>query len=85
VCTIKQLLESGVLQDVPVDINPDVWYDNVYYNSVSVNNLQVIDLNQTRIYMSYPIFKNKQGKRVMLPKELQVNPGKIVRYLNIKA
>ena len=85
VCTIKQLLESGVLKEVPADINPDVWYDNVYYNSVPVNNLQVIDLNQTRIYMSYPIFKNKQGKRVMLPKELQVNPDKIVRYLNIKA
>ena len=32
-----------------------------------------------------PIFKNKLGKRLMLPKELQINPDKIVRYLNIKA
>lgn len=32
-----------------------------------------------------PIFKNKAGKRLMLPRELQINPDKIVRYLNIKA
>ena len=32
-----------------------------------------------------PIFKNKTGKRLMLPRELQINPDKIVRYLNIKA
>ena len=38
-----------------------------------------------RIYTNLPIFKNKAGKRLMLPKELQVNPDKIVRYLNIKA
>jgi hypothetical protein len=38
-----------------------------------------------RIHTHLPIFKNKAGKRIMLPKELQVNPDKIVRYLNIKA
>jgi hypothetical protein len=38
-----------------------------------------------RIHTHLPIFKNKQGKRLMLPKHLQVNPDKIVRYLNIKA
>lgn len=38
-----------------------------------------------RIHTHLPIFKNKAGKRLMLPKELQVNPDKIVRYLNIKA
>jgi hypothetical protein len=32
-----------------------------------------------------PIFKNKAGKRLTLPLEEQVNPDKIVRYLNIKA
>ena len=41
--------------------------------------------NDTLIHTSLPIFKNKAGKRLMLPKELQVNPDKIVRYLNIKA
>ena len=33
----------------------------------------------------YPIFKNTAGKRVNLPKEMQINPDKIVRYLNIRA
>jgi len=28
---------------------------------------------------------NKSGKRLLLPKEMQINPDKIVRYLNIKA
>ena len=37
------------------------------------------------IHTNLPIFKNKQGKRLMLPKDLQINPDKIVRYLNIKA
>ena len=38
-----------------------------------------------KVYTNYPIFKNKKGKREMLPKDLQLNPNKIVRYLNIKA
>ena len=38
-----------------------------------------------KVYTNYPIFKNKKGKREMLPKDLQLNPDKIVRYLNIKA
>jgi hypothetical protein len=37
------------------------------------------------VYTDKPIFKNKSGKRLMLPKDKQVNPDKIVRYLNIKA
>ena len=38
-----------------------------------------------KIYTNLPIFKNKQGKRLMLDKNDQINPDKIVRYLNIKA
>ena len=45
-------------------------------------NDQLIDYT---IHTNLPIFKNKQGKRIMLPKDLQINPDKIVRYLNIKA
>jgi hypothetical protein len=37
------------------------------------------------IHMNKPIFKNKLGKRLTLPTNLQINPDKIVRYLNIKA
>lgn len=37
------------------------------------------------IHTNLPIYKNKSGKRLTLPRELQVNPDKIIRYLNIKA
>jgi hypothetical protein len=33
------------------------------------------------IDITKPIFKNKQGKRLILSKNLQINPDKIVRYL----
>ena len=38
-----------------------------------------------KVYTNLPVFKNKAGKRLTLPKHLQVNPDKIVRYLNIRA
>ena len=38
-----------------------------------------------KVHADLPIFKNKVGKRLMLPEHLQINPDKIVRYLNIKA
>ena len=38
-----------------------------------------------KIHTSLPIFKNKAGKREVLPEKLQVNPDKIVRLLNIRA
>ena len=37
------------------------------------------------IHLDKPIFKNTAGKRLMLDEEDQINPDKIVRYLNIKA
>ena len=37
------------------------------------------------IHQDLPIFKNKAGKRLMLDYSKQINPDKIVRYLNIKA
>lgn len=36
-------------------------------------------------YRSYPIYKSKAGKRLNLPKEKQINSGKLVTLLNIKA
>lgn len=38
-----------------------------------------------KVWLDLPIFKNKAGKRLTLPKDLQINPDKIVRYLNIRA
>ena len=37
------------------------------------------------IHIGLPIFKNTAGKRLMLDKNDQINPDKIVRYLNIRA
>jgi hypothetical protein len=37
------------------------------------------------IHIDKPIFKNTAGKRLMLDEKDQINPDKIVRYLNIKA
>ena len=34
---------------------------------------------------SKPIFKNIEGKRPMLPRNLQINPNKLVSLLNIRA
>lgn len=41
--------------------------------------------NTYTIHQNLPIFKNKVGKRLNLPKEDQINSDKIVRLLNIKA
>ena len=37
------------------------------------------------IQLGKPIFKDKTGKRLMLEDGLQINPDKIIRYLNVKA
>ena len=52
-------------------------YADVSSNKIAPTNGQ--------IHIGLPIFKNTAGKRLILPKELQINPDKIVRYLNIKA
>ena len=38
-----------------------------------------------KVWLDYPIFKDLSGKRVMLSREDQINPDKIVTLLNIKA
>ena len=38
-----------------------------------------------KVYYDLPIFKDITGKRKMLPKDLQLNPEKIVTLLNIRA
>lgn len=43
------------------------------------------NITEFTIYQNLPIFKNKAGKRLMLEYSKQINPDKIVRYLNIKA
>ena len=83
----------GYLRDIDVEHMPDVpvdnleWVDDVsrYHGIMVADHWLLTPEGGHRIHTHLPIFKNKAGKRVMLPKELQINPDKIVRYLNIKA
>ncbi len=76
------------------EININELLSELYYRNNMGNSYSDIDQNKISptyingeyvIHTDKPIFKNKSGKRLMLPKNLQINPDKIVRYLNIKA
>lgn len=57
------------------------------YADTTTNAIEpVTDINGNHcIFIESPIFKNKAGKRIVLSKDKQINPDKIVRYLNIRA
>ena len=60
--------------------------DSTNHENEALNKYYLLNGYRTNeIYLNKPIFKNKQGKRLMLNKQNQINPDKIVRYLNIKA
>ena len=94
--TVNELLKDNVkyiyvhylaLKD---DVDPSSLLSDIYYRNSKGNSYADTDINKVtpldgKILTHLPIFKNKAGKRVMLPRELQINPDKIVRYLNIKA
>lgn len=94
--TVNELLKSNV-KYVTVhylvlkeNVNPAVLLSELYYRNSQGNSYADVDSHKIapingRILTHLPIFKNKLGKRLMLPKELQINSDKIVRYLNIKA
>ena len=68
------------------DVSEDTLDKSTRYHGIYLSDHWLLQAEQGyKIYTDLPIFKNKAGKRVMLPRELQVNPDKIVRYLNIKA
>lgn len=94
--TVNELLKSNVKYvtvhylTLNENIDPDILLSELYYRNSQGNSYADVDSNKitpinSRILTHLPIFKNRAGKRLMLPKELQVNPDKIVRYLNIKA
>ena len=84
---IGSIYENCSFNEIPEWENPETWEDNY----ATLHGIKLPDhwLVETTygygVHTNLPIFKNKAGKRVMLPRELQVNPDKIVRYLNIKA
>ena len=70
--------------------NANFMLSELYYRNKENHSYADIDANKVGpgelgYNIGLPIFKNKLGKRINLPKELQINPDKIVRYLNIKA
>lgn len=75
--------------------SPKALYSELYYRNKAGNSYSDIDANkigpnnnsQDNIGVNYgkPIFKDLTGKRLMLPKEEQINPNKLVVLLNIKA
>ena len=81
-CGVKNILSELYYRNKVGNSYPDT-DDNKLEPSFSKNSDgEIVDFN---IDTTKPIFKNKQGKRLMLSKNLQINPDKIVRYLNIKA
>lgn len=80
----------GYLRDIDVNSMPDLSGDTIdntsKYHNIKISTLWLLQPEGgNRIHTKLPIFKNVAGKRLLLPKNLQVNPDKIVRYLNIKA
>lgn len=71
------------------DVSVSTLLSELYYRNSQGHSYADIDTNKLEpnpdIHINLPIFKNKQGKRLMLPEKLQINRDKIVRYLNIKA
>ena len=71
-------------------VNASNLLSEIYYRNSVGSSLPDIESHKQApingvINVDLPVFKNKAGKRFMLPKNLQVNPDKIIRYLNIKA
>ena len=43
------------------------------------------ELFNESIENNYPIFKDRSGRKIMLPEEDRINDGQVVRYINIRA
>lgn len=84
---IGEIYEKCNPMPVPDGQDPETWVDSQsHYHGILLSDHWLLETEfGFSIYTNLPVFKNKAGKRLMLPKELQVNPDKIVRYLNIKA
>ena len=85
-CGYLRDIDVNAMPDVPEDASEEYTDPTSRYHGIYVADHWLLQPEGgTRIHTHLPIFKNKAGKRVMLPKDKQINPDKIVRYLNIKA
>ena len=70
------------------DTNVSFQDNTILYNGSFLSNYRIaesiIEYKEV-IHTDYPIYKNLQGKREMLPKDKQINPETIVKLLNIRA
>ena len=84
---IKEIYDKYPPNPVPEGEDPETWVDltSKYHGILLSDHWLLESENGYKIFTQLPIFKNKAGKRLMLPRHLQVNPDKIVRYLNIRA
>ena len=78
----KELLSELYWRNSAGNVYADVIDNKVGTNIERDNAGNIISYT---IHLNKPIFKNTAGKRLMLDKDDQINPDKIVRYLNIKA
>ena len=85
--SIREIYEKYLPDPVPEGQDPSTYIDRVSkYHGILLSDHWLLESeNGFKVYTDLPIFKNKAGKRLTLPKHLQVNPDKIVRYLNIRA
>ena len=84
--TIKDVYKAVKFAEIPLDEDVSTWEDTqAVFQNQPVKNLRLLEFQGKQIHTDKPIFKNKAGKRLTLPEYLQINPDKIVRYLNIKA
>ena len=67
------------------DLHSELYYRNSRGVSYADSENNKVAPGDSGYSIDLPIFKNKAGKRLTLPRELQINSDKIVRYLNIRA
>ena len=87
--------QEGLLQEVKdnksqnVCVKSNSLCSELYYRNNAGHAYADYDTNRIggdgNLYFDKPIFKNIEGKRPMLPRNLQINPNKLVSLLNIRA
>lgn len=93
---VKELLKENETTYITVgylrlknDVDASELLSELYWRNTAGNTYADVSSNAVKpnpnIHIGLPIFKNSAGKRLMLDKDDQVNPDKIVRYLNIRA
>ena len=86
----KETVNSVIVSYLALKQNVKDLLSDLYYRNKEGHSYSDYETNKTKstkddILIEYPIFKNVSGKRLTLPEKEQINPDKLVRYLNIKA